>query len=72
MICSVYEWCLDWYGSYVSSPVTDPEGAATGSNRVVRGGYWYSDARICRSAYRNSRSPDFRDDNVGFRVVFRP
>ncbi|MDR1155277.1 MAG: formylglycine-generating enzyme family protein [Bacteroidales bacterium] len=69
---NVWEWCLDWYGSYASSPVTDPEGATTGSYRVLRGGSWYFYARYCRSAYRGNYYPDFRYNYVGFRVVFRP
>jgi formylglycine-generating enzyme required for sulfatase activity len=70
---NVMEWCLDWYDSYASSPVTDPVGA-TGSHRVLRGGGWYNNARSCRSAYRSydGNYPDDRADDVGFRVVFRP
>ena len=30
---NVWEWCLDWYGTYPGS-VQDPDGAASGSNRV--------------------------------------
>jgi formylglycine-generating enzyme required for sulfatase activity len=39
---------------------------------VLRGGNWNNNARNCRSAYRNSNNPDNRNNNVGFRVVFRP
>jgi formylglycine-generating enzyme required for sulfatase activity len=67
-----YEWCLDWNSSYVSSPVTDPEGATTGSYRVLRGGYWGSHVRFCCFACRNSDYPSLRNDYVGFRVVFYP
>ncbi|MBW2633820.1 MAG: SUMF1/EgtB/PvdO family nonheme iron enzyme, partial [Deltaproteobacteria bacterium] len=35
---NVYEWCQDWYGAYPSTPVTDPTGSASGSERVIRGG----------------------------------
>ncbi|MDR1155276.1 MAG: formylglycine-generating enzyme family protein [Bacteroidales bacterium] len=72
---NVWEWCLDRYSSYASSPVTDPEGATTGSNRVRRGGdgsyYWSSLAQSCRSAHRNYYYPVNRGF-IGFRVVFRP
>jgi formylglycine-generating enzyme required for sulfatase activity len=69
---NVYEWCLDWFGSYASSPVTDPVGSTTGSNRVLRGGYWNNSARNCRSACRSYAGPGYRDGYVGFRVVFYP
>ncbi|GHV57000.1 hypothetical protein FACS1894182_04770 [Bacteroidia bacterium] len=71
---NVFEWCGDWYGSnYGSDPVTDPKGSATGSYRVLRGGYWNYDAQICRSAYRNDDFPDYASSSyIGFRVVFVP
>jgi formylglycine-generating enzyme required for sulfatase activity len=71
---NVYEWCLDWWdgGSYASSPVTNPVGAAIGSSRVLRGGYWYFNARGCRSAFRYDYGPDYRRSYIGFRVVFYP
>jgi formylglycine-generating enzyme required for sulfatase activity len=38
---NVWEWGQDWYGKYVAEPVTDPQGLASGSARVVRGGSWH-------------------------------
>ncbi|GHV24794.1 hypothetical protein FACS1894176_01860 [Bacteroidia bacterium] len=72
---NVYEWCQDWYiADYTAIPSyqLDPTGAATGSNRVLRGGYWSNYAQNCRSACRGSGTPTSSDDNVGFRVVFVP
>jgi len=66
---NVYEWCLDWYGKYPTSSVTDPTGPATGSNRVMRGGSWTYNAYGCRSAFRNYGSPDRRSNDRGFRVA---
>ncbi len=67
---NVWEWCLDWYGDYPSSAVTDPAGPSTGSVRVKRGGGWDFNARYCRSAARNqSGSPSERSKYSGFRVV---
>lgn len=40
-----------------------------GSNRVIRGGSWNNNAVNCRSANRNRRTPDNRNDNLGFRLV---
>ena len=52
---NVWEWCSDWYGDdyYAKSPKDDPKGPLSGSDRVFRGGGWYTPAVICRSAYRS-------------------
>ena len=34
----MWEWCADWYGNYPGGSVRDYTGAASGSNRVNRGG----------------------------------
>jgi formylglycine-generating enzyme required for sulfatase activity len=66
---NVGEWCNDWYGSYTSSPQTNPTGPSSGSYRVLRGGSWGSHASDCRVASRGSYSPIHRFIIVGFRVV---
>jgi formylglycine-generating enzyme required for sulfatase activity len=66
---NVYEWCWDWYGSYVNSAATDPAGAAAGSNRVLHGGNWYHSAFYCRVSDRNYDYPYARRQNCGFRLV---
>ena len=66
---NVLEWCADWYGSYPSTDVTDPMGPASGSERVLRGGSWFSYGRICRSAYRGSDSPSTKKNTTGFRTI---
>jgi len=37
---NVCEWCWDWYGDYTAGAQTNPTGAASGSDRVGRGGGW--------------------------------
>lgn len=66
---NVYEWCQDWYGSYSSSAQTNPEGAASGSYRVFRGGSWGRYAEFCRSSHRNSHAPSYRSIFLGLRLV---
>jgi len=66
---NVWEWCHDWYGDYPSGDVADPVGPHSSSDRVNRGGGWGSYARFCRSANRFRGSPDFRNGNLGFRLV---
>jgi len=68
---NVWEWCLDWYGTYPGA-VGDPAGAASGSYRVYRGGSWYFHAYGCRSATRYYNNPDYRHFNIGFRAVLPP
>lgn len=64
---NVWEWCLDWYGTYPGT-VTDPVGAGNGSKRVHRGGSWLSSARHCRSAIRHDYGPVSRRSYIGLRV----
>ena len=72
---NVWEWCWDWYGDYRQldtdgdGVVLDPAGPVSGTERVVRGGSWYSGSEACRSANRGYRFPDSTDDIVGLRVV---
>jgi formylglycine-generating enzyme required for sulfatase activity len=68
---NVWEWCLDWYGSYPGT-VTDPPGVSSGSGRVGRGGGWDDNAFYCRSAIRNYGYPDYRYNNFGFRAALAP
>ena len=69
MTGNVWEWCQDWNGSYSSSPQVNPTGAASGSDRVIRGGSWGNSAGLCRSSYRYSITPDYRGDSMGLRLV---
>jgi formylglycine-generating enzyme required for sulfatase activity len=69
----MWEWNLDWYDSSWYSgggaACTDCANLAKNSNRVLRGGGWYDDARYLRSAYRNNNAPAIRNSNYGFRCA---
>jgi formylglycine-generating enzyme required for sulfatase activity len=68
---NVFEWCNDWYdsGYYWSSPASDPEGPASGSDRVGRGGGWGGHGYgLCRSANRGSAAPSTTAYALGFRL----
>ncbi|MBO5123900.1 MAG: SUMF1/EgtB/PvdO family nonheme iron enzyme [Spirochaetaceae bacterium] len=44
-------------------------GAASGSNRVNRGGSWNNNADNCTVSNRNYNDPNNRNNNLGFRLV---
>ena len=70
---NVFEWCRDWYGTYPTGSVIDPQGAPSGSHRVIRGGCWgYGGGGCCRSASRYYYDPSGRGGSIGFRVVLAP
>ena len=66
---NLYEWCWDWYGSIGTRTVTNPLGAASGSNRVLRGGGWSFNADGCCVSFRGHTYPYYRYGSNGFRLV---
>lgn len=66
---NVFEWTSDWYGPLPGGKVTDPQGATSGTDRVIRGGYWGSTPDLCRSAVRVHFEPTTRLSYLGFRIA---
>jgi formylglycine-generating enzyme required for sulfatase activity len=69
MCGNLFEWCWDWYKADIKADNTNPAGAVTGSKRVQRGGYWFSDGKYLRSAFRFFADPEDRYRGIGFRLV---
>ncbi len=70
MAGNVWQWVQDCYHPYYNEAPIDGSAWPSGdcSNRVVRGGSWYTDPRNLRSALRNWLTSDYRDVSLGFRV----
>jgi formylglycine-generating enzyme required for sulfatase activity len=69
MLGNVWEWTWDRYDSRSGASGTNPQRTRTGAGRVIRGGYWSSDASSLRAADRYNNSPGFRYHGLGFRVA---
>ena len=66
---NVWEWCSDLHGTYSNYSETNPLGASSGQNRVLRGGSWSDFARFCRYSNRIMYNPGNGDLIYGFRLV---
>ncbi|MDE6244643.1 MAG: formylglycine-generating enzyme family protein [Treponemataceae bacterium] len=81
---NVREWCYDIYnnnpcsddksyiedaGENTDSIIVNPRGAATGSQRVCRGGSWMREDFVCSVAYRASYEPGKAISSIGFRLA---
>ena len=66
---NVFEWCSDWYGDYASNAQINPQGAASGTQRVGRGGGYRAEDNRCRVTRRIPTDPEQRMTTLGLRLV---
>lgn len=69
---NVWEWCLDHASDdYELAPLDGSPWISEKPRigRVLRGGSWRSMPWACRCADRYFKRPDYRDDDIGFRIV---
>ena len=66
---NVAEWCNDWKGPYDGSIKQNPQGAAFGTYRVLRGGSWVDNVFQCRITARDSAKPEYANKSNGFRLA---
>ncbi len=76
MAGNVWEWTLDPAGDYsgdATSYVTDPVGTPAGTERVRRGGSWYTENPInVRATDRSFVGTGYRASDTGFRCARQP
>ena len=74
MAGNVREWVSDWYSRnyYSVSPSHNPQGPATGENRILRGGSWDNHFDYMRTARRINTFPDRNNNVYGFRCAHSP
>ena len=72
MVGNVWQWCEDAYSStaYARTPEVDPLFTnPDATERVLRGGCWFLDARAARPAQRGGNVPSFKSPYGGVRLV---
>ena len=69
---NVSEWCLDWFTEDITSYTIDPDGSASGTSRLQRGGSYVNGPQDCRMASRVYDNPDLANNYAGCRVALLP
>ena len=68
---NVWEIVSDCWNRNHQGASSDASSRITGdcTRRVIRGGSWYTSAKLIRSAARDSDPTSYKNTNVGFRVA---
>jgi formylglycine-generating enzyme required for sulfatase activity len=66
---NIWEWCWDWYKRHSILEQTNPEGAVSGSERVIRSGGWDDRESAASATFRFKTTPSNRNGEIGLRVV---
>ena len=69
MTGNVWEWVFDLHAPHPEAPTTDPSGAASGSERVYKGGSWLDGPDAARVAARRHGDPGELSIQLGFRLA---
>lgn len=67
---NIFEWVEDSYhDSYAGAPTDGSVWQGDGARRVFRGGSWKSVAKIVRATNRGNDEPNYKYNNIGFRLA---
>ena len=66
---NVWEWCSDWHSENYTVQKNNPRGPSNGNKKVIKGGSFNSNLETCKINFRHSVKPDFKSENLGFRLV---
>lgn len=67
---NVREWCFDaYYSDMYKSKKQDNPRNISGSDKIIRGGSWFTQLKESRITYRNYEIETYSDSQTGFRIV---